>query len=49
MVVRWASSHNNTFTWAIVAGTDGDWFRHSDYCELRLLYPSTCTGKWVCF
>ena len=33
MVVRWASSHNNTFTWAIVAGSDEEWFRRDDYCE----------------
>ena len=31
MVVRWASSHNNTFTLAVVAGADQGWFFHKDY------------------
>lgn len=31
MVVRWASSHNNTFTFAVVAATDQEWFYHKDY------------------
>ena len=31
MVVRWASSHNNTFTFAVVAGPDEDIFFDPDF------------------
>ena len=31
MVVRWATSHNNTFKLAVVAGKDQDWFYHKDF------------------
>ena len=34
MVVRWASSHNNTFTFAVVAGKDQEWFWHKDYYKM---------------
>ena len=30
-VVRWASSHNNTFSLAVVAAADQDWFYHDDF------------------
>jgi hypothetical protein len=31
MVVRWASSHNNTFSLAVIAGKDEAWFHHKDF------------------
>ena len=31
MVVRWASSHNNTFSLAVVAAADEKWFFHEQY------------------
>eukprot|EP00039_Didymoeca_costata_P029030 m.22963 g.22963 ORF g.22963 m.22963 type:complete len:1851 (-) comp7454_c0_seq1:181-5733(-) len=34
MVVRWASSHNNTFTLTVVAGVDEEWFYHEDYYSM---------------
>jgi hypothetical protein len=34
MVVRWASSHNNTFSLAVIAGKDEDWFRHKDFYKM---------------
>lgn len=34
MVTRWASSHNNTFSFAIVAAADQQWFFHDDYYQM---------------
>ena len=34
MVVRWASSHNNTFKLAVVAGKDEHWFSHEDFFKM---------------
>jgi hypothetical protein len=31
MVVRWASSHNNTFTFAVVSAKDEEWFFHPSF------------------
>lgn len=31
MVVRWASSHNNTFSLAVVSAEDQDWFFREDF------------------
>ncbi len=31
MVVRWASSHNNTFTFAVVSAKDEAWFFHPSF------------------
>lgn len=50
MVVRWASSHNNTFTFAVVAATDQEWFYHKDYYAFLDDYvssarPSICRCK----
>eukprot|EP00729_Bicosta_minor_P016547 gene16546-7835_t len=34
MVTRWASSHNNTFSFAIVAAADQQWFFQDDYYQM---------------
>jgi len=34
VVVRWASSHNNTFSLAVVAATDEEWFHHPEYYKM---------------
>eukprot|EP00040_Diaphanoeca_grandis_P026972 m.152243 g.152243 ORF g.152243 m.152243 type:complete len:1731 (-) comp30797_c0_seq1:210-5402(-) len=34
MVLRWASSHNNTFSLAIVAAKDEEWFQHKDFYQM---------------
>eukprot|EP00040_Diaphanoeca_grandis_P019407 m.102462 g.102462 ORF g.102462 m.102462 type:complete len:1975 (-) comp27410_c1_seq4:129-6053(-) len=34
MVVRWASSHNNTFSLAVVAGKDQEWFYNSGFYDM---------------
>ena len=31
VVVRWAASHNNTFSLAVVSAADQDWFFHEDF------------------
>ena len=31
--MRWASSHNNTFTFAVVSGQDEEWIHHKQYYE----------------
>ena len=33
-VIRWASSHNNTFTLAVVAAVDQKWFYHKKYYQM---------------
>ena len=41
MVVRWASSHNNTFSLAVVAASDQDWFFKSNFYEMLDDYIDT--------
>ena len=36
-VLRWASSHNNTFSLAVISAADEEWFYHKDYYKVRAL------------
>ena len=41
MVVRWASSHNNTFSLAVVAASDKEWYYKSDFYAMLDDYINT--------